>query len=172
MIGIIINNRSLTQTLCRAPRLSVRPSLSIFLSLAVPSGVYNFTFVCCFLERPREKRRTIILYCTEIHFTALYNLLRFIAGTLKSGRYTVRPETRVLWARWNISCDTDDEAVRWLKNVYKLNLLKIPGGMKCVIYGDNNISVRSGRHRCSHISLDARTGIGRVRKVMQCDGHG
>lgn len=127
---------------CFSVCLSVCLSVSISLSLVVPFGVYNLTFVCCFLERPREKRRTIILYCTKIHFTVHYNLLRFIVEILE---FSCCDTAQCRKRRGDYSetagkhKNTDDETLRWLKTIYRLNLLRISSGIKCMVYGYDNI---------------------------------
>jgi len=163
VIGIIINNRSLDHSFCGC--LSFYPSVCwsvylfvcLFLSLALPFGVYNFTFVCCFLERPREKRRTIILYCKEIHFTAHHNLLRFIVEVLEFSRCSnaggdednaPRPVEIIGTRIWRDSKVT--------KNIFRLNLLKISIGMKCMVYGYDNIEVHFGRNRSAVLSYFTR----------------
>lgn len=135
-----------TVAVCLSVSLSVCLSVSISLSLVVPFGVYNLTFVCCFLERPREKRRTIILYCTKIHFTVYYNLLRFIVEILEFSRcYTTRKRRGDYSEAGGKHRNTDDKTLRLktlrLKTIYRLNLVRISSGIKCMEYGYDNIDV-------------------------------
>lgn len=143
---------------CLSISLSVCLSLS-FLFLVVPFGVYNLTFVCCFLERPREKRRTIILYCTKIHFTAHYNLLRFIVKILEFSRCDTARKRRGDYSEaGGKHRDTDDETLRRLKTIFRLSLLRISSGIKCMVYGYDNIDVFLERNRLTFVIFHSAPG--------------